>query len=454
LRTQRGRKRAISDRALSLAARDRRASVPDPAAKTLDVKTVRHPAAIDRASPARLWRWAAFVTVIGVAMRVLWFLQYSYDLPNAFGPTMNGHAWALEPALREAVGNSPVNPYDITQAFAPAYGAMLHLLVAAAGGADASFHHIAIELLVVQTGLIAFATLLTFALSRRVLFGFMALVPPILLTASIALSELPGGVAPQIPVMFLVILAVWQITVLRERLPEGRGPAAVALTIGAGFTIGLAVLFNPAVLLLAPLLLWWAFRGLGSEHATLLFVAVVLIPASWLAVAQSTLPDGIPTAQAKAWVQQDAGNLPNTLDAALDRTYAIATPWNARFARGGYSSANWNYEWILPASLREDPNYQAATRGLVAFFMVLFVALILLGVLALFEEGPGSAARLLALPVLSLPFATYLSQNGNILRIVMLPFLMIALTLGWIWLTENLRPYIRERRAETRIDWT
>lgn len=419
-----------------------------------DVKTVRNPAAIDRASPARLWRYAAFIALVGVAMRVLWFLQFQYDLPNAFGSTMSGHAWALDPAFREAFGNVPVNPYDVTQAFAPGYGAMLHVLVTAAGGASASIHAVSIELLAVQSALIAFTTLLTFALARRVLFGFAALVPSILITASIALSELPGGLAPQIPVMFLVILAVWQLTLLRARLPEGRGPGAVMLTISTGFTIGLAILFNPAVLLLAPLLLWWAFRGLGSEHATLLLVAVVLIPASWLAVAQASLPDGIPTAQAKAWIQQDSGNVPISLDEAADRAYALATPWNARFARGGYSSTNWNYEWILPASLRTDPNYQAATRGLIAFFMVLFVLLIVLGVIELFAEGAGSAARLLALPVIALPFATFLSQNGNVLRLPMLPFLMIAMTLGWIWLCENLKPYIRERRAETRIEWT
>ena len=59
--------------------------------------------------------------------------------------------------------------------------------------------------------------------------------------------------------------------------------------------MGAAILFNPAALLLVPFLLWWAYRGLGAEHATLLLVAVVLLPASWLAVAQTSLPDGIPS---------------------------------------------------------------------------------------------------------------------------------------------------------------
>lgn len=393
--------------------------------------------------------------LVGIAVRVLWFINFEHDIPNSFEfVSGSGHAWALDPGFRRAIGNVAVNPYDITQAFAPGYGALLHGLVAAAGGAAASPHQVAVVLLAVQSALVALTTLLTFALARRVLFGYAALVPPLLVTASIALIELPGGLAPQIPLMFLVILGVWQVTILQERLPEGRGPAAMFLTISAGFTLGAAILFNPAVLLLVPLILWWAFRGIGSEHATLLLVAAVLIPASWLAVAQTQLPDGIPTGQAKAWIQKDAGNAPDSLETVGNRVYAIATPWNARFARGSYSSTNWNYEWILPTSLRTDANYQAVTRGLIGFFMVLFVVLILLGLTELFAEGAGSGARLLALPVIALPFVTFISANGNVLRIPMLPFLMIALTLGWIWLAENLRPYIRERRKDRRPEWT
>ncbi|MBJ7459728.1 MAG: hypothetical protein JHD02_11105 [Thermoleophilaceae bacterium] len=419
------------------------------------MKTVHSTAALDRATPARLWIYAALIALIGVAVRVIWFVEFEYDLPFAFGETLSGHAWALEPNFRVPVAaNVAVNPYDVTRAFAPGYGAMLYGLVELAGGAAASNHTISIDLLAVQSVLVAIATLITFALARRVLFGYAALIPPLLLTASIALIELPGGLAPSIPLMLLVILAVWQLTILQERLPEGRGPGAMLLTIGAGFAIGAAILFNPAALLLAPLILWWAFRGLGAEHATLLLVAAILLPASWLAVAQSQLPEGIPTAQAKAWIQQDSGNFPTTLTQVGDRAYAIATPWNARFARGDYASSNWNYEWILPLSLRSDTSYQAATKGLVAFLILLSVLLVLLGLTELFAEGPGSGARLLALPVIALPFVTFLSDGGNILRIPMLPFLMIALTLGCIWLGENLKPYTRERRSDRRAEWT
>lgn len=420
------------------------------------MKTVRSPAAIDRATPARLWVWAAFIALVGIAARVIWFVQFEHQLPFGFdlSAAYSGHAWALEPSFRHAVGDLSINPYELTQAFAPGYGAMLRGLVEAAGGATASAHDVAVELLIVQSALVAFSTLLTFALARRVLFGWAALVPPVLITLSIALIELPGGLAPQIPLMFLIVFGVWLVTLMRERLPEGRGPAAVAITMLAGFTLGASILFNPAALLLVPLILWWAFRGLGSEHATLLLVAAVLIPATWLAVAQTQLTDGIPTTQAQTWIERDAGNVPNSLETVGNRVYAIATPWNARFARGPYASTNWNYEWIIPQSIRADTNYVAITRGLIAFFMVLMVVLAVLGLTELFAEGAGSAERLLALPVIALPFATFFSANGNLLRIPMLPFLAISMTLGWTWLIENLRPYIRERRSEPRAEWT
>lgn len=421
-------------------------------ANTPLVKTVRTHAAIDRATPARLWGWCAFIVLVGIAVRVVWFVQFEYELPFPVAMTMTGHGWAG--AQDAFFGDVAPASGDLTRAFAPGYGGLTLGLAELAGGSTATPHKLAINLLIVQTGLIALATLITFALARRVLFGYAALVPSILITLSIALIELPGGLAPQIPLMFLIILAIWQITILRERLPDGTNPKLVLLTISAGFTFGAAVLFNPAALLLVPLVLWWAFRGLGTDHAVLFLVAVVLLPASWLAVIQTQTVDGIPADQASAWIQQDAGNLPNSLETLGNRVYSVATPWNARFARGTYASENWNYEWILPLSIRSDSNYLAITRGLIALFMILFVGLIFLGILALCAEGAGSAARLLALPVITLPFATILSADGNTLRIAALPFLMIALTLGWVWLSEKFRPYFEARRAPKPVEWT
>jgi hypothetical protein len=418
------------------------------------VESVRSSSALDRATPKGLWTWAVIIALVGVAARVIWFMQFEHDLPFAYGETLSGHAWALEPSFRAATApGAAFNSYDVTRAFAPGYGALLHGIVAAAGP-GASLHSIGVSLLAVQSVFAAFATLITFALSRRVLFGKAALIPPLLVTASIALIELPGGLAPSIPLMLLLTLAIWQLTLLSEKLPDARGPKIVLLTISAGFMIGAATLFNPAVLLVAPFILWWAFRGLGTDHAVLLLVATLLLPACWLAVAQTQLPGGIPIEQAKAWIEQDAGNVASSANDAVNRAYNYATPWNARFARGSYASSNWNYEWILPLSVRTDTTYQVATRGGAALLMVAYLVLVLMGLIELFAEGAGSAARLLAFPVIALPFATLLSPLGGLLRVPILPFLMIALTLGLVWIGENLKPHTRDRRAKSRESWT
>ena len=62
----------------------------------------------------------------------------------------------------------------------------------------------------------------------------------------------------------------------------------------------------------------------------------------------------------------------------------------------------------------------------------------LLGVIELFREAPGSASRLLVLP-LPLLLLTFVTGSGNVLRVNVLPFLMIALALGLVWCAEQLQ---------------
>lgn len=329
-----------------------------------------------------------------------------------------------------------LDPQLAAKAFAPGYGAVL----GAAHAASASLHGTRQVLLAAQCAMLLATTLLTFALSRRVLFGYSALIPAALITASVALLELPGGMAPWIPVMLLLVAAVWLLTVLHERLAGGlRGASEMLLTVLAGLVVGAAILFNPAVLLLAVPLCWWAFRGIGREHATLLLVATILLPACWLAVVQSQVTGGIPTDQVTAWFDSSSGNVPDSPASALDRAYAVATPWNPRFARGEWSSTNWNYEWLLPFSARSDTNYLSATRVLSAVWMIGFALLVLAGIVALFAEGAGSPERLIALGAIVMPLVTFVSPMGNLLRVPALPFLMIALTIGAGWAIEALR---------------
>lgn len=405
----------------------------DPAAAT--------PRSLELVAPRRLWFWAWVIVLVGVALRVIWFSRYEEWLPLGLGSVFSGHFWALGQDMFPPHGGA-VDSLVITKAFAPGYG----LLLRGAFELGGDMHSVRLVLLVGQSLIVAAATLLTFALSRRVLFGWAALVPCLLLTASIALIELPGGLAPQLPLMLLLVLLVWLLTLLHERgLRRGRGGGDVLLTLLAGLTLGGAVLFNPAVLLLVLPLIWWAFRGIGREHATLLLVAAILLPASWLAVADSVIPGSLPVEQARAFSEPAAGNVVDSVGQAVDRVYAVITPWNPRFARGTWASANWNYEWLLPLSLRAETTYQAVTRVLAAVLMVGYLLLVLGGVLALFAEGAGSAERLLALPVLTLPLATFFSSAGNLLRVAILPLLMVCLCVGAAWLLSSMDSAPRNR---------
>jgi hypothetical protein len=52
-------------------------------------------------------------------------------------------------------------------------------------------------------------------------------------------------------------------------------------------------------------------------------------------------------------------------------------------------------------------------------------------------ERAGSVARLLALPLLTFPLLTFLVDDGNLLRVAVLPYLAIAITLGALWIAES-----------------
>lgn len=420
----------------------------------LQVNTVRSMSVLDRVTPQRLWLWAIVIALAGVVLRVFWFGQYEADLPFAFGSTLTGHAWALDPQFRAPVAPGALNSYYLTRAFAPGYGVVLRAVYEAAGGATASAHAVGVALLIVQSAMAFVATLVTYALSRRVLFGYLSLLPAALLTLSIALIELPGGIAPQVPAMLVLLLAVWLITLVRECPPGERGARAVALTTVGGLLLGAAVLFNPAILLPVPLILWWGFRGLGREYATLLLVATILLPAGWIAVADSVTPGSLPVDQAQQWLEPAHGNVVSNASEAADRAYNVITPWNERWARGAYVSSNWNWEWILPASIRADASYKSASDALMIVLMLLYAGFALLGVVELISEGAGSAARLIALPVIAVPLATFVVPAGNALRLPVLPLLLIAFALGAARVLDNVDLSFGRHPAPKDAGWT
>jgi hypothetical protein len=421
---------------------------------TNEVEISSQPSARERAEPASLWAWAWVVAVAGVVLRVIWFLSFEHDLAFAYDGAANGHRWALLPELWAGGGDAALSTLDVTRAFSPGYGLLLRGIVEAAGGVSAAPHTVAVALLIVQSSLAAAATLLTFALARRVLFGWSALLPPLLLTASVALLELPGGLAPSIPLMFLLVLAVWLAVLLHERTQGRAGAAAVLLALAAGLVLGAALLFSPAVLLVAPLVLWWAFRGVGREYATLLLVATILLPASWIVVADTLSEGALPVEQVSTWAEPGRGNVAADATGVLDRAWSVATPWNARFARGAWASRNWNYEWLVPLELRRGATYIGATRALAVLFMLIYLGLVIAGLVQLLAEGAGSAGRLIGLPVVLWPLATLVTATGNLLRLPILPFLAIAFTLGAVWAVEALTARMHEKRAQRAPRWT
>lgn len=391
---------------------------------------------LDWASPRRLWLWAWLIALVGVALRVVWFQRYEMALPLGFGSSFSGHFWWLATELRVGGHGAEQDAFAVTRAFAPGYGIMLRGVWSISSGDTETIRTL---LLAAQSAFAAAATLITFTLSRRVLFGYWSLLPAALVTASLAMIELPGGIAPQLPLMLALVLATWLLTILRERVPDLTGAAPVLWTLCAGLSLGAAILFSPACLLIALLACWWAFRGVGREHAVLLIVATVLLPACWLAIVQTQAAAGVPTEQARAWLQPGDGNVVDSVQQAGDRAYALVTPWNPRFSRGEWESINWNYEWALPLSVRSGSSFVAATRSLAAVWMILYAALVLAGVVALMAEGAGSAERLIAIPAICLPLFTFLTTQGGLLRVPVLPFLMIALCVGAAWLLSQLR---------------
>jgi hypothetical protein len=377
-------------------------------------------------SPRRLWLFAWLIAIAGVLVRLAWFVQFRDEA----GLIYSGHLWAVPDArLPSAAGG--YDPFVTARAFAPVYGGMIWV------GFNFLTTTTDVQLLVfiLQTVMLLLATLLTFALARRVLFGWAALVPPLLITASLALAELPSWItAPQIPLMLSVILAVWLLTLVRE----GRGIHPTVLTLLAGLTFGVAVLISPAAWLVALPTCWWAFRGVGREQAVLLIAAVLLLPAAWLAVIETQTTEGIPTEQIGHYID-NPDYVPASAESAARRAYNVAAPWNPRFAHG-WPAESWNWEHLVPIDVRLNAGYQDTTEILAKVWIALYLLFVLIGCWQLLLEGAGSAARLLMIPALTLPLATFFSPDGSLLRVSALPFLTIALTLGFVWLLERLRP--------------
>jgi hypothetical protein len=441
----------------------------------------------DVVSPRRLWGWAIVIALAGVAARALWYLNFKDDLPLRPGPdgyVFIGQAKSfLAGAISDPNANGLATAYK--EAFPPGYGLFLAGLWAALPRADvlADADYVWLTAFAAQWLLAGLTTLMTFALARRVLIGYSALIPPVLLTLSVALIDLPNAFAYETLLVFLITATVMLLVKAHDaaalRWREGLQRAApTLLSVLAGLTLSAAILTQPRVAILLPFATWWLVRAAGGRHAVVFLVIALLLPGAWIARdyslfgrvvpisidSQASLyednvdpvggkgftPGAMPPQCRSDWINSPlltehfvwancmtrAGaneiiDHPSKSALAIpDRLAAMISPWNPAYARGNYSSNLWGYQDVVPRAVRNDTTFIQAEDVLVVVFLVLYAGFALIGLYALWAEGPGAPARLIATTIIVVPIAQFVFHGENRSRILLLPFLLISITLG------------------------
>lgn len=470
-----------------------------------EVESEPEPAsALDLASPKRLWTWAVVITLFGLAIRALWFYNYQDQLALRLGPDGDVYLGQARAFLAGAVGN-PAAPGIANidrEMLAPGYGLFLAGLWSFIPRADVLALTTDVQLIAftTQSILVALTTLLTFAIARRYLFGFTALIPPALLTASIAVIEMTNMFAYETPLMFLLTAAIWLLLVAHEHADDEKSSRYLLVSMLGALLLGAAIVMQPKIAVAIPFLTWWAVRGINWEHALLFAMVVLVLPATWIArdftqfdrlvpiavgpqeslyidniepfegdgVAEGAAPPGCPRTELtspdvgdrfdwgdcmqQAGVEQISSDPGTAALAVPDRLASLVTPWNPEYSSGLYSSARWGYQDLIPQTVRDDPTYKTSFDILAIIFMILYAAAVLAGVWILWAEGTGSGGRLLTILIISLPLVHLLFHGEGRFRIPALPLLMIALTLGSLQFFELLRRSpdgVRDSGADT-----
>lgn len=438
-------------------------------------------------SSRRLWAWACVIALLGVAARVGWYLYFESDFEWRLGPygmeylgqavsymqggIGNPEAGSQAPAWREMLPpgyalflSGVFQPFGAQEAFAMGDGPMTAVRV-------------------VQWLMAGGVTLMTFALARRVLFGWVALVPAVLVTASIALVDLPSLLANETLLAFLLTAAV----LLLVKANEAEGRDRVGLVVLAGLALSYAVLTQPRLVLVVPFAAVWLWRSVGARFGVALAILAVLLPAGWVVrnyavfdrlvpvspaghasvyndnvdpvggtgTVERAAPPECPRSQLLSgaltqrftWARcmQAAGFdeiAAHPADSALavpDRFAALYSPWNPTRARGFYSTPHWDYHYLIPAETLSNETFKRVDRTLNYVWVAGYILLVLLGVLVLWAEGPRSGARIIALTLISLPLIHLVLHAENRFRVPFLPMAMIAVTLGAMTFWEALR---------------
>lgn len=444
------------------------------------------------ASPRRLWGWAIFIALAGVASRAIWYVQFKDDLPLRLGPDGEIYLGQAKAILNGSIidPNATGLASVYREAFAPGYAIFVAGLWAALPRGDV-FRNADYALLIVYAAqwiLAALTTLMTFALARRVLFGWTALLPVVIITVSIAMVDMPNMLAYETLLAFLLTATVLllvkshndSLPELSERPWQEKPPRSWQwlYVLLAGCSLSAAILVQPRVAILLPFAAWWLVRATRGRFAIMFVIFAVVLPGAWIARGYvhfdqlvpisinpeaslymdnvdptadlGYVPESAPPQCNRDWlfaedllqhfvwghcmVRAGANQIVDNPGAAAlavpDRMVALMTPWNPQFARGQYSSDKWGYQDVLPQSVRQDPSYNEAARVLAIVLMALYAAMVLIGIYGLWIEGPGSSPRIIAIPLLALPLIHLFFHAENRFRAPLLPLIAITITLG------------------------
>lgn len=484
--------------------------------------------ASDEPSPQRLWTWAALLTGAGIAARAVWYLRFKDDLFFSLGPDGETYVTQAQGYLRGAIFDPEATGLAnvFREVFPPGYPLFvagiwkplpMHDVLA-----QAEYALLAVR--IVQWLLGGALVLMTFALARRVLFGFTALLPPLLLTASIALVDLPNRFAYETLLAFLLTAAVLLLVNaseargrgehgLQEEWPTRREETAEALAIDdfgdewealdeaprplrrwfspgfliltAGLALSYAIVVQPRVAVVLPFVAAWVVSAFAPRHTVVFVLAALLLPAAWIARQYAVYDEIVPISingQASVYLDnvdpvggsgfvkraappqcprsmlaaddmsehfewarcmqregfaEMASHPFESLIAVPDRLAALLSPWNPVHARGEYDVRAWDFHKLVPTATRRSETFKTVDGAANAAWIALYGLLAVLGAITLWAEGRGSSARLMAIPLATLPLVHLVFHAENRFRVPALPLLAIAVSLGLLWLKES-----------------
>lgn len=363
--------------------------------------------ALDRATPRKYWIWAGLIALVGVVLRQAWYLTF-FD--NVVFSDLGRAQWAF---FEQAVGQPVTSGYSGGELLTPVGGDLLRAVSELTSEAQIIKNWAGF-----QNGLLAVTTLATFALSRRVLFGWTALLPALLLTVNPLVAELAALPTEYVLLAAFAVCSVLLLCIAHEQKQRGSGDWRIAAAlVPAGLLLGLAVLTHLAAWLLFVPVLWWAFRGVDRSWGVVLLLAALLLPAVQLGVLTAT--DAQKREDAVAIIERGLGSSSG------------AAPAN------GSEAAEWVSSLAEPSPLPEGRTWIDDLRPVGWALLALMLLLASVGVWALWLEGAGSGPRLIVLPLLML-LGIFLDSTPLLLRTALLPSLMICATVAVVLVADRI----------------